>query len=892
MKFRFGRPLIWAAMTSACLSAAPVGPATPQPAPDLAQLIPKLSDDSYAVRESATREIWKLGEAVLPQLTEIAAGRDPEAALRARDLLRKIELGILPDSSPKIVDLVMRYDRGSLDERQRVILELRNEHAYRQILKLYALEKDEDALTMLESIVRGVAIDAARDCLSASPADVRGAFTYLKMARPEASEYMAMASLHRVLGTLDEEMKNAAAIEGQAGHLWRYALLATSGRLQEAAVEADQADLSLAAARLHLIDGDPVPWLREAPAPPQSVTSAGLPDYRSFAIAAWEGKKPNAESIRKFRSLARSGDEDDQAKGLMMLFLTGDYEEAEKILLRRDPLAGFYYLDSAERVDEALELLELDPAAPDYKAWADKRFDVLIDEPDSEEQELQELALLGYFLERRGLYKQLDDVFVPPLVKLAETSQENFLMGVSRLFSPEPRDELAFPVVRPVLKACAKYAGDDNVRWIQVIESLFGTRESPAELWRWLADLDPALNSQDRFDLMVRIYGYLPDPADTVPHFRDLAWKAINKAEGNERRRLLELLGDASEPRKRGDRRMGDVGTLLRCIEEMEKTEGGAAEWKLRKAHLLAIAGRWSDSAKAWMELGAEAPGEPVYWGYVAACLRRAGDEAGATEYEKKAELLVLGETNALGQIGDYYALTGDFKRAGEWWKRAAIECTNDQHTFSEVIGSLATDAQSREDWKKAAAITEARTLEVAMVSRSSYELASAYLRQRLEADMSRAFSMLSEDKARATTEIEQNLSVSFSDVLLADYFYAPMRAAGLVQMHDEAFEKSWKRMSAIIARFPDGENSLNSAAWLASRANRHLDEAEQYVNRSLKTNPRQAAYLDTMAEVQFARGDRKKALEFSMRGLEEEPGDLQLLRQHIRFESGGFPPK
>jgi len=892
MKFRFGRPFLWAAMTSAGLSAAPVDPTSAQKAPDVAGIIPRLSDESYAVREAATRELWKLGEAVLPELRTIASGKDPEAAIRARELQRKIELGILPDSSPRIVDLVMRYDRGSLDERQRVILELRNERAYRQILKLYALEKDEDALTMLESTVRGVAIEAARDCVAAQPSDIRGAFTYLKMARPEAAEYMAMASLHRVMGTLDEELKNAAAIEGREGHLWRYTLLASAGRLPEAASEAEQAGLSLSSARLHLIEGDPLPWLREAPAPPQAVTSSGLPDYREYAIAAWEGKKPNAELIRKFRSLARSGDEDDQAKGLMMLFLTADYEEAEKLLARRDPIAAFYYLDNSERVDEALEILDIDAAKPDYAGWAAKRFDVLINEPDSEERELQELALLGYFLERRGLYLELEEAFVPPLLQLAEASQENFLMGISRLFSPELQDELAFPVVRPVVKACGTYAREDDVRWMQVIESLFGTRESPGDLWRWLADLEPTLKAAERFDLMMRLHGYLPDADDKLSRFRGQAWKAIEKAEANERRRLLVILAGVDAPRKRGDRRMGNAEDFIRCIEEMEKLDGGAGDWKLKKADILATLGRWRDAATAWRELGAENPGEPAYWGYAAACMRKAGDETAAIEWERKAELLAMGETQALGQIGYYYAITGDFKRAGEWWHRAAAECTNDHRSFSEILGFLGTEAAAREDWKKAAAIVEAKTLEIAMAGRSSNELAAGYLRQRLEADMTRAFSLLSKDKARATATIEQCIKEPFADVLLADYFFAPMRSVGMVEMHDAAFEKSWKRLTAIIERFPDGENTRNSAAWLASRANRRLDEAEKQVTHALKSSPKQAAYLDTLAEVHFARGDRAKAMEFSTRGLQEEPGDLQLIRQHLRFERGEFPPK
>ena len=98
--------------------------------------------------------------------------------------------------------------------------------------------------------------------------------------------------------------------------------------------------------------------------------------------------------------------------------------------------------------------------------------------------------------------------------------------------------------------------------------------------------------------------------------------------------------------------------------------------------------------------------------------------------------------------------------------------------------------------------------------------------------------------------------------------------------------------MTRRIKQFPDCDNSRNSAAWLASRANRHLDEAEKFLEKALERNPRQAAYLDTMAEVQFARGDRKKAVEFSTRSVKEGALDFQLIRQHRRFVDGPLPPK
>ncbi|PAW73717.1 MAG: hypothetical protein B9S38_03865 [Verrucomicrobiia bacterium Tous-C4TDCM] len=890
MKVRAAKPTLWAWMAAAGLSAAPVTDAPEAIAVVAADAVSRLSDDSFAVRQTATRELWKLGEQALPELKRAAEGIDPEAALRARELLRKIELGILPDSSPEIVGLVMRYDRGGLDERRKVIAELRQLRAWRQILKLYALEKDENALAMLESQVRGVAIEAARDCLAAETPDIAGAFTYLKMARPEPSELMAMAALHRATGTLEQELQKAKSQEGKDAHLWRYALYATAGQLKEAAAEAEQAGLELSGARLRLLDGDPLPWLKTAPVMPQTISALALPLYREFAVRRWEGKEIKPEMTRQLQRLVRVGDEDEQPKSLRLLFLTGDHEEGEKLMAANDRSAAFYYLESAERIEEALKAYGLDPEKPDYTAWASKRFRVLIEKPDDELNELSELALLGYFLERRGLTKELLEAYVAPLEELAKADQEIFIRTASRLFSG-PYGTATLSTAWPVIRAAASYAGEDEVRWTQIVESLFDGYKRPDRVWTWIATVEPALNHVERLELLCRLYGRISDPKDQRSKFFDNAWALIEKAEGPERLDQLGLFIELSDLRG-----MKDSRNFLRGNEALAKIDPDDASENFAGYHFAGV-GRWAEAAGEWMRLAKRSPNYPSFRAYAASCYRRAGDEAAAAEQERIAELMSLGQADTQLECGAAFALAGDFERATRWWWRAAIEGTGSSLVFLKSLYYLNQQAFASGDWKTAAALAEVLALQEAMSGNDDYGIpvayeASASLRMRIDADMARAFSRLGTDRAAAIEEIKRGASIPFADLSLADYFFAPMREAGLVKLHDETFDRLWQNLVKRIARFPDCDNTRNSAAWLASRANRQLDEAEKYLEKAIEHNPRQAAYLDTMAEVHFARGNRERAVEFSARGLKEEPEDLQLVRQHERFKSGDFPPK
>lgn len=890
MKLRAGQATLWAWMAVAGLSAAPVtGPAPADPTV-VAEAVNRLSDDSFQVREAATRDLWKLGEQALPELQRAAGGDDPEAAIRARELIRKIELGILPDSSAEIVSLVMRYDRGNADVRRAVIGELKSRRAWRQILKLYALEKDEETLAVLEPQVRGVAIDAARDCLNGEVPDIAGAFSYLQMARPEPPELMAMASLHRATGTLAAEIEKAKALEGREGHLWRFALHAAAGNLKEASAEAELAGLELAAARLQLLAGDPLPWIKVAPAPPQTISALALPDYRELVIRRWQGKEIKPDMLRHMRRMARGGDEDDQAKSLRLLFLAGDHAEAEKLLVSQDPTAAFYYFETGERIEEALKVYGLDPAKPDYKTWALKRFRVLIDEPDEEENELVELAMLGYFLERRGLTKELQEAFVVPLEELARTDQEIFIRTASRLFSG-PYGSVTAATAWPVIRAVATYAGDDEVRWMQVVENLFDNYRQPDRLWTWVGTVKPDLDRPARLELLCRLYARLPDPGNDRGKFFDDAWAAIEKAEGIDRLTQLGQFLDQSNLL-----RLKDSPNFLKGMKLLFELDPEAAAERFSGNHFSTV-GRWAEAAEEWMRLVKMRPGYPSLRAYAAASYRRAGNESAAAAQERIAELMAMGETEVIHDCAVAFALAGDFERAGNWWRRATVECTTDMDGFLQSLHYMSQQAFAGGDWKMAAAFSEALALQEAMAGRASYGIPITYgvpgdLRMRIDADLARHFMRLGTDRAAAIEGIRAAVAMPFADLSLADSFFAPMRQAGLVKEHDEAFERLWRNLEKRIATYPDNDNTRNSAAWLASRANRRLDQAAAYLEKALKNHPREAAYLDTMAEVQFARGDRAKAVEYSTRSMLEESEDLQLIRQHERFKSGPFPPK
>ena len=87
------------------------------PEKSLEVLILELADPQFRTREEASRRIWEMGESALPALQSTVAGMDPEQAYRARELVRKIQLYLTPETDPVVIQLTERWEKASPDEK-------------------------------------------------------------------------------------------------------------------------------------------------------------------------------------------------------------------------------------------------------------------------------------------------------------------------------------------------------------------------------------------------------------------------------------------------------------------------------------------------------------------------------------------------------------------------------------------------------------------------------------------------------------------------------------------------------------------------------------------------------------------------------------------------------
>lgn len=875
--------------TSFCALALNVaaGPEIPrEPVPKVAgksleELVRDLGHEQYRTREEASRRIWALGDPALSLLQETAAGNDPEMSHRARDLIRKIQLHITPETDPSVLSLVERYAGASVEEKVGLFDEMHKKRAWRQILKLFATEKNAELQSRLQGSVTAVAVIAAREQLRDGNAE--SAREFLEMAPADAAGLLALADFHRSQGTLGEELKRARGLEGPNSKAWQLALHRAAGNLKEARGFATAAEEPQLAAAMAVLLGDPLPWLRRELA---AQRKGGIyRTYTELAIRRWNGKALRPADLAPVLRAAQSQNPSARSEGLGALFLLGETKLAEEAYVKASPLAGFVYFEPMERIPEAFGALGLNPENPDYTGWVAKRIANLRSEEDDDDDEndtsdMIELVVMANFVERRGLADVSKQAFLDPILALAEEDEDIFPDLLSALFGNLESMSGAPQLARNL---AAKWAGEDQERWLTVMDAAFGGQEDVMSVWEFLAELDPKVSQIERLDGLLAVFGIVPDPLLLRDKWLALAWTAYEAAPEAERLKILGKITSFSF-------RSSDVATSMKVLDLLPAQD--RRELLLRARIMeLAAAERWDDAASVFIKqieqiAKAKRDPQPSLHAIVAACLRRAGRPEEAVVHDKWVDKLSLGHDAV--EIANGYSFGYDYSRAAEWYARSARQMDPESPVFFDTLKLHLDMLMEQGKWAEVASVAEVSAHIAA--SGGSGDSTSSMVKLRLQSDLGKALAMLENDRAAAVAILEDCHQRSPGDGFMADHFFPSVREMGLIKEHDKWFNFSWNNLTSVIRQFPGSDNTYNTAGWVASRACRNLDQAEDYLKKALALNPRQAAYLDTMAEIQFAKKDRKKAVQWSIEAMNYRPDDLMLRRQHERFRSAPFP--
>ncbi len=841
-------------------------------------LVTRLSSDSFREREDATRALWEQGEAALKALREASVSDDPERAKRAAGLLEKVELRITPETPPEIFEQIKRYRTAPQNLKANHINELRRMKAYFQLLKLYSMEKRPEIRSEMAASIRGIAMMGAREALAKD--DFATAESLLRMSAKEPNDLIALAWVYRSRGKIGEGIEDPPAPEDVATEDWKITLLRVKGDLDGAVRLAEESRRTRLLAGLKVLQGDPTLWIRQNGNGERGAHA--LDAYLAVALKRWEGKKVNEADFAPLLEILNARDSDDQAQAVASLAALGRMAEAEKHQAKESPELGFAHYLSQERIGEALETIGLDPEKPDYNAWAADRFAKMMNEEEDggDGSPLMELLMIAGFLETRGLSKELDEAYSAPLAKYAKEHPEGFSDFLGSLF------ESVSGAPRFAAASGAIWAGDDENRWGELYSTAFGEEPEVSEWLAWVAEIEPGISRPETLRVMMALFGVGSDPENLYGKWLDKAWKTIEKSPEEDKQDHLERIRTLAVARQ-------DVAAALKARDALDEESRASAMWPSIDKYFSA-ASRWKDAVGILEDNGARVNGSPDFHAYLAVTLRRAGFGKRAAEHDALAEKFSLGYSPSCSRIGDLYVYGGDAERAALWYRRAALHADVSDSDFVAVLDTYARSMFEDGRWDIAASCYEALVQAYASEQFSGGSL-SGYSKARLNADLAKALAVLPDDRERAIALLEGIHRNFATDGILADDFFPMLRKAGLNKELEKWFGESWAKISAVIGRFPECDNTRNTAAWLASRAGMKLPEAEKHLQAAIAKNPGQAAYLDTMAEVRFAMGDRAGAVKWSELSLLhypliDTPYDTMIRKQNHRFRNDPLP--
>lgn len=842
-------------------------------------LVTRLASDSFREREDATLALWERGEAALESLRAASVSDDPERAKRAAGVLEKVELRITPETPPEIFEQIRRFRTAPQNLKANHIHELRRLKAYYQLLKLYSMEKRPEIRSEMAALIRGIAMLGAREALAED--DFATAESLLRMSPKEPNDLIALAWLYRGMGRLGEGMEDPPAPDGVETEDWKITLLRVKGDLDGAARLAEESRRSRSLAGLKVLQGDPTLWIRQNGNGERGAQA--LDAYVAIALKRWEGKKVNEADFAPLLRILDDRDSDDQAHAVASLAALGRMAEAETHKAKENPELGFAHYLSQERIGEALQTVGLDPEKPDYSAWVAGRFKKMVDEEEDggDGSPLTELRMIAGFLETRGLSKELGEAYSAPLANYAKERPEGFIDFMASLFEPSsgaPRFAAASGAI---------WAGDDENRWGELFSAAFGEEPEVSEWLAWVAEIEPGISRPDTLRVMMALFGLGSDPDDLYRKWLDKAWKAAKNSPEEDKVGHIERIRTLAVARQ-------DVATALKARDALGGESMESAMWPSVDKYFSA-ASRWKDAAGILEKNGDRVKNSPDFHAYLAVTLRRAGFDNRAAHHDALAEKLSLGYSPVCSRIGNLYVYGGDMERAAVWYRRAALHADVSGGDFVAVLDTYARSMFEDGRWEIAASCHEALVHAYASEQFSGGSSLSVYSKARLSADLSKALALLPADRERAVALLE-GIHRNFStDGILADDFFPALRKVGLRIELEKWFGESWAELSAVIGRFPECDNTRNTAAWLASRARMKLPEAEKHLLAAIAKNPGQAAYLDTMAEVRFAMGDRAGAVKWSELSLLhypliDPPYDTMIRKQHHRFRNDPLP--
>ncbi len=839
-------------------------PAPKSPTPDqIAHWIKELGDNDFEVREAASKKLWEAGEAAEAAVLEAAKNGDAEVVRRAGELTDKFRWGIYPNTTPKVLQLITRYQGADENGRLALVREMFDAGAAgcATLLKIARVEKDANFRRRLFGQIGEEASRAVPALLAEGSFNNLETLLELGVTADADSAMPSYAAYWLLRGRLDDAVTRWKAETAKPDNKRAWEVLTYLNRAK--------GDLAAARAAAEKTDR---PDLVEEVLYQQS-------DWKALA------KRPTTNEYRRhvealgykaaYQRLAGDGAAFDATVGELRKYgesrPEGDVEvwyAAKALFLNDRPAEALALLAKKNyRPEVRLEVL----AAQGRYREAFDAADALRLKPNDPQKVLLDV------LRARTLYHVGEtDKAQAIFVRLAGEIQDgNETLWQERLVEVEYRLGLR----DQARDHCAKVlAASKSPARVTLLDRVFpGRGDDAAALWPILRKIpgkadnlpDPMKQLRDLFDGKA-----------TEKEITELA-AAVEKWQGQttpEERdaRLLALATAASAAKQEG---------LARSFLERARA-GGSASALLRLGDHLAANKEWEAAAGYYAQAWAKDANDPLPLFLRGHALVRAGKEKEGALWMERARLLPLGNEPVRHAFADALAQRGHREEAGR--ERDLLVRLSQPGSFyaGDALRQMALDAAGPDPLK--AADLHERAMLRALDVRISFQDSGAYVAVPGAIHRLRMRGLIAAGRLD-----EARKQIALCEAALPDDVEMPCLAVGALEKADrkkeadELFNRCRELHEAQCRDYPNSAHEHNALAWLSVCCRRDLAKAQNHAEKAVSLAPQSAGYQDTLSEVFFQRGDKVKALAAARRCAELEPGVEYYKRQIKRIEAG-----
>jgi len=595
---------------------------------DIATLVTRLGDDSFAVRGSSMTELWSRGTKILPELRRVAeSNNDPEVSSRIEELILYVSAGVLPNSSDEVKRLVLDFSQGKIDTKLTILGKLMEIGQWQQVLYLAKLEKNPEYRKKMSSQVRAAASGSAQRAIAAGKMDL--AREILELVGDDEQNTLLRAWFFVWNGELKEQLKKAESMEAKKAAVWRMSLHRANGDYKAAIAEAEKAGFDELAAGMKVLTGESLPWIEKVGERyhEQREGQLALSIARDLQKANLLGKNKEANAL--VRELTQI-DEDQGAVRLAAIGLAanGYAKEAVALMATENVENVFTYYHNIQKPEECLKLLGISKEAkPPYKKWVEDTTKGAIDDDKLRDK----ILLLVEFLDGHGETEHAIEVMRPLMNELAKDGDDKWLKMLASL-SDDGLSNIALTFVE-------ERVGEEGVA-DAAITNIFGSSDYVRTVWALLKKRHPEGIDQALYEISI-LTGLVPDvKKETDKLHQALVEEVIApdfQDEGIKKQRLEALYVFAF--------RRDNIMEASRLADLLSQDQ---EPWVDAKNFLDASLHRWGKVETVYAKIAEKKPGDYLNLTNWYVSLRKLGRDEVAQKVYKRAFLLTMGDAEHL----------------------------------------------------------------------------------------------------------------------------------------------------------------------------------------------------------------------------------------------------